>query len=120
MDLLMEFENGRITGEGRDIVGPFVIDGRYEHDECRWQKVYVAAHSVYYAGRKQGKSIAGTWELPGLQGGFKIWPLAHGAGDDESMGETVEVAEPVEAVGVVVDSTTTARWGHSRRRLLTH
>lgn len=102
MELLLEFGNERITGEGRDIVGPFVVDGRYEpSEECHWTKSYVGQHDVFYSGRKQGKCIVGTWELDGLSGGFKVWPLGQGTGDDDSVGE--ELAEPVGAVGAVVD-----------------
>jgi hypothetical protein len=99
--LTLEFGTGRITGEGRDVVGPFVVDGRYElSGDCRLTKSYVGQHDVFYFGRKQGKAIVGVWELDGLRGGFRVWPLGHGAGEDESVGE--ELAEPVEAVGAVV------------------
>ena len=102
MDLVMEFGNGRITGDGTDIIGAFIIDGRYEaNGECRWTKSYVARHDVFYAGSRQGKGIAGTWELDPLRGGFRVWPLGSGAGDDDSVGE--ETTEPVEAVGVLVE-----------------
>lgn len=112
MDLVLEFGNGRITGEGRDVVGPFVIDGRYDANrECHWTKFYVGQHDVFYAGRKQGRGIAGTWELNGLRGGFRLWPLAHGSGEDDSVGE--ELGQPVEAIGVMDEDrgVVQATWG---------
>jgi hypothetical protein len=40
MDLILEFENGKMTGEGADGVGLFVISGQYseENGECSWAK----------------------------------------------------------------------------------
>ena len=107
MDLAMEFVKGTITGEGTDGIGPFVIRGRFnpESRQCHWTKTYVAAHDVFYQGVRQGRGIWGTWQIPNeTKGGFRIWPLAQGAGDEEE--ETVEKAEPVEAVGVVAGSST--------------
>jgi hypothetical protein len=94
MDLVMEFSGGRVTGEGTDPVGPFVLDGRYDaaSGECHWTKTYVGAHDVFYAGRRQGKGIAGTWELDSLRGGFRIWPVGSGTDDGVSVEESAEVA----------------------------
>jgi hypothetical protein len=59
------------------------------------------AHDVFYRGVRQGRGIWGIWQFPNeTRGGFRIWPLAQGAGDKEE--ETVEKAEPAKAVGVVV------------------
>lgn len=77
-DLILEFTNGRITGEGNDWVGPFVIDGNYDvqTNECYWLKLYVGQHSVFYRGFREGKGIWGTWEISNnWRGGFHIWPV---------------------------------------------
>lgn len=83
MDLRLTFQQGVMTGEGRDWVGEFNIRGRYEvvTGQCHWTKRYVGKHDVYYKGFNEGKGIWGVWEIPpaqnaGLQarGGFHIWP----------------------------------------------
>ena len=80
MDLLLEFRNGIITGEGHDGVGAFVIAGIYsaENHECSWQKTYVGRHTVAYRGFGEDKGIWGTWTLTTVKGGFHIWPLSEG------------------------------------------
>jgi hypothetical protein len=101
MDLRLEFAGGRVTGDGNDDVGRFLIRGRYDaaNRECWWTKTYPGSHDVHYRGFREGKGIWGTWEI-GLhnRGGFHIWPKASGAGDAES--QTVEAAPPWEAIGV--------------------
>ena len=93
----MEFGNGRITGEGHDFIGGFILDGRYEPSgACHWTKTYVAAHDVFYAGQRQGKGISGIWEVDLIRGGFKIWPLGSGTGEDEVATESG--GRPAEAV----------------------
>jgi hypothetical protein len=81
MDLILEFNNGRITGEGHDGIGPFVILGFFSMDtkECSWDKTYVARHTVKYAGFREQKGIWGTWAIPPAKGGFHIWPLSEGS-----------------------------------------
>ena len=80
MDLILEFKNGRMTGEGADGIGPFVISGIYAEDsgECSWVKQYVGRHTVDYKGFRDGKGIWGNWTLTGGRGGFHIWPLSEG------------------------------------------
>jgi hypothetical protein len=103
MDLALEFGNGRITGEGNDEIGPFIISGRYDSKsgECHWTKTYICRHDVYYAGSRSGKGIGGTWEIRQVdRGGFRIWPLAS---EGEEAAVTVEREESVEdAVGELV------------------
>jgi hypothetical protein len=80
MELLLTFQHGEITGEGRDWVGPFVLRGRYtvEDGRCYWTKRYLGKHDVFYKGFNEGKGIWGTWEMPSegthWRGGFYIWP----------------------------------------------
>ena len=110
MDLALTFEKGRMTGEGADCVGQFVIDGTYDEtkQDCRWRKTYIGAHTVYYSGFADGNGIWGQWMIiPGLKGGFHIWPLAHGV-------ETLE-AEFIES-GVDLTETETVTTGPGAAR----
>ena len=82
MELLLKFETGQVSGEGRDWVGPFLIRGRYDLSDgrCHWTKRYLGKHDVFYQGFNEGKGIWGTWEIPtGVSGwkwggGFRVWP----------------------------------------------
>lgn len=101
MDLDLSFANGTMTGTGSDNVGRFLIRGRYDtsNQECYWTKSYIGAHDVFYRGFREGRGIWGTWEIGRLsRGGFHIWPLGSGAGEEESV--STEQPEPVEAIGV--------------------
>ncbi len=83
MELHLSFERGRMTGEGRDWVGKFVLRGRYDlaDGRCHWNKRYIGKHDVFYQGYNEGKGIWGVWEMPmtmqmthQYRGGFHIWP----------------------------------------------
>ena len=80
MDLVLEFKHGKMTGEGADGIGLFVISGNYSErsGECAWVKQYVGRHSVDYKGYREGKGIWGTWVVGMGKGGFQIWPLSEG------------------------------------------
>lgn len=108
MDLRLTFSDGRITGDGADAVGLFIIAGGYDDadGQCDWTKTYVGAHDVRYAGCREGKGIWGTWQLDGgWTGGFEIWPLD---GDvvaltaDEEAEETkpLEIGAPAQPVTI--------------------
>lgn len=83
MELRLTFQNGGMTGDGRDWVGEFLIKGKYDvaTGHCHWTKRYVGRHDVFYKGFNEGKGIWGGWEIPAesnagvrLHGGFHIWP----------------------------------------------
>jgi hypothetical protein len=59
MDLVLEFGNGRITGEGNDNVGPFIISGRYEDaaTEEQAQPVADAVGELVGAGAPSGVTL---------------------------------------------------------------
>lgn len=83
MELLLTFSETRITGEGRDFVGDFILRGRYdiETGHCLWNKKYVSKHEVGYEGYNEGKGIFGKWEINDStpsHGGFLIWPQGMG------------------------------------------
>jgi len=96
MDLVLEFKNGVIAGGGADGIGFFVISGNYsgQTGESSWVKQYVGRHAVDYKGYREGKGIWGNWTLPGLKGGFHIWPLSEGPPLDAAE-ESDEMVEPV-------------------------
>jgi hypothetical protein len=119
MELHLTFQQGQMTGEGRDYVGTFIVRGQYSivDGKCYWTKRYVGKHDVFYQGYNEGKGIWGVWEIPttgansALRGGFHIWP--EGMSDpthlhlteqaeipipiSETVGSDEQVAEPVGA-----------------------
>ena len=80
MEMVLTFTGGRMSGEGRDRVGKFTIEGSYDlaDGRCEWVKRYMKAHAVHYKGFGEGRGIWGTWEMHWggvtLTGGFNIWP----------------------------------------------
>jgi hypothetical protein len=81
MELRLTFRQGVLVGEGRDWVGAFVVQGRYDlaDGRCNFTKSYVGKHNVNYNGFNEGKGIWGVWEMPteppgNWRGGFHIWP----------------------------------------------
>jgi hypothetical protein len=93
MNLQLVFSHGRISGSGDDGVGSFTIEGRYDErsKECAWIKQYIGAHKVAYSGGADHHGIWGLWHLWGRSGGFHIWPLCSGSGNDE----TLAIEEPL-------------------------
>jgi hypothetical protein len=97
MELHLTFRQGVMTGEGRDMIGPFLIRGKYNTDDgkCHWSKRYVGKHDVAYQGYNEGKGIWGIWEIPPtLRGGFHIWPTAMGDPTFPKLTEAID--EPVQ------------------------
>lgn len=75
----LEFAAGRVTGAGRDVIGPFTITGTYDetHGKVRLVKQYLGKHAVEYVGRPDGEgSIQGTWTIgPNWSGPFLLRPV---------------------------------------------
>ena len=59
MELHLSFRQGVMTGEGRDMIGSFVIRGKYNVDDgkCLWSKRYVGKHDVAYQGYNEGRGF---------------------------------------------------------------
>src|SRR5438876_11756365 len=59
MELRLKFRAGTLTGEGRDLVGKFVIRGRYNtaDGKCHWSKRYLGKHDVIYQCYNEGTGI---------------------------------------------------------------
>jgi len=102
MELRLQFSNGRMSGDGRDVVGAFSVDGTYdlETGQCNWDKQYHGRHTVQYRGFNEGKGIWGTWRLISegyvFRGGFHIWP--EGMSDPTKLDAAEEADEPIELV----------------------
>ena len=99
-DMIIAFAHQRITGEGGDLIGPFIIDGHYDDaaGECGWRKSYVGAHDVFYSGFREGKGIWGTWTIPGsVHGGFQIWPVGEEPAEAVTATKEEGVPEPARA-----------------------
>jgi len=103
MELHLTFQNGVMTGEGRDWVGNFTIRGRYDvaTGQCHWTKRYLGKHDVFYNGFNEGKGIWGVWEIAAtanagvkLRGGFHIWPEGMADPTGDRLAEEADV--PVE------------------------
>jgi len=87
MDLDLTFAAGKMSGDGNDDIGRFMIHGQYDAKtlECLWTKTYVGRHDVAYRGFREGKGIWGTWEITAIsRGGFHIWPKRFGEGVTET------------------------------------
>ena len=98
MELGLCFTGGRISGDGIDDIGKFVIKGGYDaaKGECYWTKTYVGAHDVFYRGFREGKGIWGRWEIGVIgHGGFHVWPRGEAS---EEQAEAATDAEPVDAI----------------------
>jgi hypothetical protein len=92
----LEFKNGRITDEGRDPAGHFLVSGTYQAEagKCSLRKTY-PTHTVEYDGNAEGDGIWGRWVIRFSmfvvdQGVFHIWPDARAAAEAES----AKAAEP--------------------------
>lgn len=96
MDLVLEFRDGTISGEGADGIGFFGIDGHYcaREGDCTWIKTYFGRHSVEYTGYREKKGIWGNWAIELYTGGFHIWPIGEGA-SVETLREEVEEEFPL-------------------------
>ena len=80
MSLSLAFLDGRVEGQGRDIVGVFDFNGLYDLKSGRvvMTKQYERAHCVAYDGANQddGMWLWGVWSLRSRRGGWHLWPEA--------------------------------------------
>jgi hypothetical protein len=95
MELTITFRGGRLSGEGRDWVGRFVLSGRYElpNGACRWVKTYIGRHDIHYEGYNEGKGVWGRWKYlprPDHHGGFHIWPVGMVVSDPSALHAAAE------------------------------
>lgn len=74
----LRFADGTCSGEGRDLVGTFVVRGIYDaHGSVEFVKQYVGKHQVRYVGRHDGEgTIHGEWSIsPAWAGSFALKPV---------------------------------------------
>lgn len=93
MELVLTFREGVIRGDGRDIIGDFLIRGKYELESGKswWTKHYIGLHDVAYQGYAEGHGIWGTWEIAAyFRGGFHIWPVGQASGEAQAVAEEVD------------------------------
>jgi hypothetical protein len=97
-ELTLTFRSARMWGDGRDQVGKFVVEGKYDlaDGRCHWLKTYIGRHTVDYQGFNEGKGIWGVWEIPNYPGppwraGFHIWPEHMGDPSQPALSEKAEL-----------------------------
>lgn len=77
-ELVLEFADGIIRGDGHDGLGAFTVDGEYrvEAAEVRmgWVKTYDGAHSVLYLGVLSDGRVRGEWSIRFSSGRFELEP----------------------------------------------
>lgn len=78
-EMTLEFSDGLIRGDGRDVLGTFTIAGEYRADagavRLGWIKTYDGAHSVQYLGTLGADGITGHWKLTLGSGEFGLQPV---------------------------------------------
>lgn len=107
-ELVLNFLNSRMWGEGQDQVGKFVIEGKYSlaDGKAHWLKTYIGKHNVHYSGYNEGKGIWGLWEIPNnlginWKGGFHIWPEGVGEASDDALSEAAKPPAEVDDPALV-------------------
>jgi hypothetical protein len=76
MEMTLNFNNGKVSGNGADDVGVFSFNGNYDQQS---HKIYMtkryATHIVNYDGNIDENGIWGMWNIDEYcRGGFHIWP----------------------------------------------
>ena len=100
MDLVLEFRDGRFSGEGQDPVGEFAMAGTYSIRNGRVlvTKKYRYRYSVQYDGWAETQhGIWGIWRIVanGGHGGWQIRPGGIATGKRRSTGAVIPAAEAV-------------------------
>ena len=68
--LVVDYNEGVILGQGTDVVGNFTLRGRIDDGAIRINKWYVGKHTVIYTGVSEGEGgYTGTWAIGGAEGG---------------------------------------------------
>jgi hypothetical protein len=64
-NLVLRFADGRVEGEGVDVIGRFTFQGEYDDvGSITLLKQYVGKHQVWYQGRYDGEgTIFGEWSI---------------------------------------------------------
>jgi len=87
----LQFANGTVTGQGRDVIGRFTFSGEYDESTgtVRMVKQYIGKHQVLYIGQPDGEgSIQGTWWInDSCSGPFLLRPAVAKPRGDEPIQE---------------------------------
>jgi hypothetical protein len=87
----LKFAEGRVTGQGKDMVGRFTFSGLYDEatGTVRMVKQYIGKHQVLYVGQPDGEgSIQGTWSIGEYcKGPFLLRPMMQKPRGDEPIQE---------------------------------
>lgn len=112
MHLYLNFENGQITGEGTDYVGPWNAKGIYnlESGRCQWTKQYLGKHQVDYRGVVGDNGIQGEWTISYLTGAFHIWPRSMGFLNEMYLENELHEPFPSVLLSTVPDDSTESDW----------
>lgn len=82
--LTLTFDEGNISGSGKDIVGPFTMEGVLKDGKVAIDKQYVGQHATTYLGEFDGEgSMQGTWHIDGNTGPWGIHMRQRQAPTDE-------------------------------------
>lgn len=83
----LNFSDGQVSGDGRDVVGRFVMTGQYDESTGKIHliKQYIGKHQVFYVGTPDGEGcVHGTWHIgQDHSGPFTIRPVIQKARGDE-------------------------------------
>ncbi len=91
-DLQLSFADGKVTGTGLDIVGPFRLDGFLEESRIALLKQYIGKHQIQYYGESIGEgAYSGNWSCYGLVGGR--WLIGVGRTADAKADLAVDARE---------------------------
>ena len=87
----LHFAGGRVTGEGKDVIGRFTFAGEYDERTGRVEMVkqYVGLHTVDYNGEPDGEGcLQGTWHIgDDYKGPFLLRPVVRRPRGDEPIQE---------------------------------
>ncbi|MGB7343054.1 MAG: hypothetical protein WBD20_02480 [Pirellulaceae bacterium] len=71
--LVLNFDNGNVTGSGNDIVGPFTMSGVIKDGNVAIKKRYVGQHDTDYIGQFDGEgTMQGKWHIHEMTGPWMI------------------------------------------------
>jgi hypothetical protein len=74
--MVLDFADGLIRGDGKDGLGRFTLEGEYRIADATirlgWIKTYDGAHSVLYLGTFEAAGIEGHWSIGRTRGGFGL------------------------------------------------
>src|SRR6185369_7073373 len=108
MKLSLAFAGGKISGEGTDFIGPFVMSGHYDltSGKVTIRKQYLGHHLVSYEGNAEiDQGIWGLWTIPDVgKDGFHMWPKAMGDPTRPSMEEAIGTAREMAGPTVLTDA----------------